>query len=417
MQIGKYSFGVGDRFAHQGEAQLSAVIQGSNRLGIEIIPVWNKSNREHAIVHSVPADTRREADAAVAKLNYGGAYYVDADHVNLANVDSFIASSDFFTLDVADRIGEKVPEEEIEAFVAANKHYVRLLGEMAFDVSEMQLRSVAGNFLPAVREAGCIYRHVREVKGHDGFVTEVSMDEVLEAQSPTELFFILKMIADEHIPVQTIAPKFTGRFNKGVDYAGDTALFAREFEEDLLVMDCAVRAFGLPAGLKLSIHSGSDKFSIYPVMGRLIKKYDKGIHVKTAGTTWLEELTGLAASGDRDAVALVKAVYEKAFGRFDELCAPYSTVLDIKKDELPKPAEVNGWTGEKIANTLRHIEGHPDYSPDFRQLLHVGYRIAAEFGTEYTGALKRNRDIIARQVVENLLDRHLLPMFNNIIDK
>jgi hypothetical protein len=165
--------------------------------------------------------------------------------------------------------------------------------------------------------------------------------------------------------------------------------------------------------LKLSIHSGSDKFSIYPIIGRLIKKHDKGIHVKTAGTTWLEELIGLAASDDRDAVALVKAIYEKAFGRFEELCAPYSTVIDIKEKELPNSEIVNGWTGEKIADTLRHIEGHPDYNPGFRQLLHVGYKVASEFGIEYTDALKKNKDIIAQQVIENLLDRHLLLMFNS----
>jgi hypothetical protein len=416
MEIGKYSFGVGDRFAHQGEAQLSAIIQGSNKLGIDISPVWNKSNREHTIVHSVPADTRREADAAVEKLSYGGAYYVDADHINLTNVDSFIASSNFFTLDVADYIGKKASTDEIEAFVTANKRYTGLLQipgiEKAFDVPETLLRSIAENFLFAVREAGRIYRHIREVKGNDEFVTEVSMDEVFEAQNPTEMFFILKMIADEQIPAQTIAPKFTGRFNKGVDYVGDVSLFAKEFEEDLLVIDYAVKEFGLPANLKLSIHSGSDKFSIYPVMGDLIKKYDKGIHVKTAGTTWLEELVGLAASEDRDAVALVKAIYGKTFGRFDELCAPYATVIDIKADELPKPEAVNEWTGGKIADTLRHIENHPDYNPSFRQLLHVGYKVAAEFGTEYTDALKKNKEIIAQQVIENLLDRHILLMFN-----
>ena len=88
--------------------------------------------------------------------------------------------------------------------------------------------------------------------------------------------------------MQTIAPKFTGRFNKGVDYVGDLDQFAREFEEDLLVIDFAVKEFGLPKELKLSVHSGSDKFSIYPIIAEAIAKYDKGIHLNTAGTTWLE---------------------------------------------------------------------------------------------------------------------------------
>ena len=237
------------------------------------------------------------------------------------------------------------------------------------------------------------------------------MDEVNDAQSPVEMFFILSAIAGEGIPAQTVAPKFTGRFNKGVDYAGDTAQFAREFEEDLLVIDYAVKAFGLPAGLKLSIHSGSDKFSIYPVMGELIRKYDKGIHVKTAGTTWLEEVTGLALSGDDDAIRLAKAIYGGALARFDELCSPYATVIDIDRNRLPLPEEVVGWSGRKLADTLRHIPGHPDYNPHFRQLIHVGYKVAAEYGEEFTHALETHRQIVGRQVAENICERHIKRLF------
>jgi tagaturonate epimerase len=105
------------------------------------------------------------------------------------------------------------------------------------------------------------------------------------------------MISREGIPVQTIAPKFTGRFNKGGDYVGDLTQFEKEFDEDLSVIAFAIREFGLADTLKLSVHSGSDKFSIYSIINRLIKKHDCGLHVKTAGTTWLEEVIGLAESG------------------------------------------------------------------------------------------------------------------------
>ncbi|MDR1938517.1 MAG: tagaturonate epimerase family protein [Tannerellaceae bacterium] len=415
MLIGKYSFGIGDRFAHQGEAQLRALIQASKTLGFDIVPVWNKSNREHIIVHSTPADTRKEADSAVEALDYKGAYFVDADHINLSNVDKFIEHSDFFTLDVADFIGQKAPQPDIDAFVAKNSSYTGKLHipgiSAPLDVPETLLRNIAGKFLHAVQEAGKIYRHIEGIKGAGNFIAEVSMDEVNDAQSPVEMFFILSAIAGEKIPAQTIAPKFTGRFNKGVDYVGDVAQFAREFEEDLLVIDYAVKEFGLPDNLKLSIHSGSDKFSIYPVMGQLIRKYDKGIHVKTAGTTWLEEIIGLAVAGDREAIKLAKAIYTGALARFDELCAPYATVIDIRKDELPSPGEVEGWTGEKLANTLRHIPGHPDYNPNFRQLIHVAYKVAAEFGTEYTHALENNKETVGRQVTENIYDRHIKRLF------
>jgi hypothetical protein len=219
------------------------------------------------------------------------------------------------------------------------------------------------------------------------------------------------MIAEQRIPIQTIAPKFTGRFNKGVDYAGDIKQFATEFEEDILVIDFAIKEFGLPDNLKLSIHSGSDKFSIYPVIGEIIKKHDKGIHVKTAGTTWLEEVIGLALAGG-EALKMAKSIYQNAYQRQDELCAPYADVIDIRRNELPTPEEVNTWSGKKFADTLRHIPGHPDYNSNFRQLIHVGYKIAAEYGGKYNSLLKQHHELIGRCVEENIYERHLKRLFN-----
>ena len=414
MKIGKYSFGTGDRFGHQGEAQLRALIKAADA-GIEICPVWNKSNREHTYIHSKPTDTRVEADAAVKALGYTGEYYVDADHINLGNVQGFISASNFFTLDVANKIGTASTPEQVETFVASSKNYSGTLNipgiEEPFVVSDQQIVTIANKFLAAIAEAGKIYNFIKEQKGNDDFVTEVSMDEVETPQTPVEMFFILKMIAEQAIPVQTIAPKFTGRFNKGVDYVGDVKQFALEFEEDVLVIDFAVKEFGLPENLKLSVHSGSDKFSIYPEIARVIKKYDKGIHVKTAGTTWLEEVIGLALAGG-EALELAKQIYKNALERQEELCAPYADVIDIKQDRLPSAEEVDLWSEEKFANTLRHIPGHPDYNPNFRQLIHVGYKIAAEAGEKYLGLLEKHSELIGSCVEENLFDRHLKRLFN-----
>jgi len=412
-KIGKYSFGIGDRFAHQGIAQLSALQKAQNG-GIEVTPVWNKSNREHMYVHSKPEDTRFEADQAVKELAYKGDYCVDADHINLSNVEGFVATSDFFTIDVASKIGIAATAEEVDAFVASCNAYTGELKIPAithpFHVDETLLRKIADKFLTAIAEAGKIYRFIAGKKGSDDFVTEISMDEVETPQSPVELFFILKMIANQGIPAQTIAPKFTGRFNKGVDYVGDVAMFAKEFEEDILVIDYAVKEFQLMDNLKLSVHSGSDKFSIYPEIQRIITKYDKGIHVKTAGTTWLEEVIGLAVSGG-EALKAAKSIYAQALSRQEELCAPYADVIDIRADELPTAEEVAEWSSEKFANTLRHIPGHPDYNPNLRQLIHVGYKIASEMGTYYTDLLKANKVIIGQCVEENLYDRHLKRLF------
>lgn len=414
MKLGKYSFGIGDRFSHEGKAQLAALIEGAGKYPFEFVPVWNKSNREHQIIGTEPADTRREADEAVMEMGYGKPYFVDADHINMNNVDRFIDASDFFTIDVADYIGKPADAESVCKFIQNNLKYAGTLSipgiQEPFKVDRSLLELLAGKYLFATQEAGRIYRHIASKKGADNFVTEVSMDEVDAPQTPIEIFFILSALAQEKIPAQTIAPKFTGRFNKGVEYVGDTAQFEKEFREDLLVIDYAVKEFGLPEGLKLSIHSGSDKFSIYPIMGRLIRQYDKGIHIKTAGTTWLEENIGLALA-DTQALELAKKIAISALGRMEELCIPYATVIDINPANLPTAEQIASWDGNQYARALRHNQQDPLYNPDFRQLVHVSYKIAAELAPEFYAALERNAGVVAEQVKENILDRHIARLF------
>jgi hypothetical protein len=414
MKLGKYSIGVGDRFAHQGEAQLRAIMK-ANETGLEISPVWNKSNREHIYVHTHPQDVRREADAAVAALGYKGKYFVDADHINLNTVEPFVATADFFTLDVAAFIGKPVAEADVAEFIASCRKYLGELHipgiEKPINVTEELLREVAGKFLAATAHASEIYKYLVDKKGKGNFITEVSMDEVESPQTPVDMLFILKMLADKGVPAQTIAPKFTGRFNKGVDYRGDLKQFAREFEDDVLVIDYAVKEFGLPEELKLSIHSGSDKFSIYPIMAQVIKKYDKGLHLKTAGTTWLEEVIGLAKA-DGEALETAKKIYAHSHDKKDELCAPYADVIDIDGEKLPSIEEVNAWNSEKYVNSLRHIPGHPDYNSNFRQLIHVAYKVAADLGEEYTSMLEKYSKVVGECVEENIYERHLKRLFN-----
>src|SRR2546425_628322 len=243
LRLGKYSLGMGDRFAHQARPQLQACVMAANQ-GTEVIPVWNKSNREHLTIGSDPGSTR------------------------------------------------------------------------------------------AVAEAARIYRHIAGKKGEANFITEVSMDETDQPQTPPELLVILAALADERVPLQTIAPKFTGRFNKGVDYVGDLAQFEKEFNEDLAVIAFAIKQYGLPASLKLSVHSGSDKFSIYAPMRRALARFGSGLHLKTAGTTWLEEVIGLAEAGG-NGLAVAKDIYADALAHGDGLCAPYAAVIGIDAKKLP----------------------------------------------------------------------------------
>ncbi|MGB7189957.1 MAG: tagaturonate epimerase family protein [Acidobacteriaceae bacterium] len=411
--LSKYSLGVGDRFGHQAKAQLAACGLAFAQ-GVEITPVWNKSNREHSIIGSDPSSTRAAADAAVKAMAWAKPYFCDADHINLSTVDRFLAPCDFYTIDVADFIGKPAEAGAIESFTQRHRE---LIGSIDLDgidekisIATEQLRAVAAKFLFAVQEAGKVYRKIESAKGKGNFIAEVSMDETDAAQTPAELLIILAAIADEGIPIQTIAPKFSGRFNKGVDYVGDVAQFAREMSLDMAVIRHAVAKYGLPADLKLSVHSGSDKFSIYPAIYEAMKKFDTGVHLKTAGTNWLEEVIGLAESGG-EALALAKEIYAGAWSHMEELCAPYATVIDIDPKKLPAPSEVEGWTSEQFTSALRHNPADPAYNPSFRQLLHVGFKVAAKMGRRYLDLLEANETVIARNVTENLYQRHIAPVF------
>ena len=400
MKLEKYSFGIGDRFSQQGEAQLKALMK-AKEMGIEIVPVWNKSNREHQIIRSSPADTRKEADQAVSALGWTDPFYVDADHINLVTVNPFMEHSDFFTLDVADYIGSEAEAKEMENFLTRASAYT---GEVKipgigdpFLISPDTLREIAGKFLGAVAKAAQIYKHIESKKGAGNFIAEVSMDEVESAQTPEELFFILLMISHYGIPAQTIAPKFTGRFNKGVDYVGDVDQFRREFEQDLLVIDFAVKTFELPDNLKLSIHSGSDKFTIYPVMA----KHTRGlVHLKTAGTSYLEALRAIAGIDPQ----LFRKILVFSFARYDEDKATYHVSADpsqaLRSEDL---------TDDALATVLDNFHN--------RQMLHVTFGSVLTtlqddgsylFKDRFFAALRSDKEAYY-DVLEIHFDKHLIP--------
>jgi len=413
LKLGKYSLGVGDRFAQQAAAQLKACVLAAG-LGVEVIPVWNKSNREHLIIGSDPATVRAAAAAAVRELGWRKPWHVDADHIRLETVDRFLPHADFYTIDVADSIGKPAAATAIKAFADRHPELVGILTipgiQAPVQIARADVERVARKFLFAVQEAAAIYGHIAQAKGEGNFITEVSMDETDTPQTPPELLIILAALAGEKVPLQTVAPKFTGRFNKGVDYVGDLAQFEKEFNDDLCVIAFAVKNYGLPDNLKLSVHSGSDKFSIYGPIHRALKRHNAGLHLKTAGTTWLEEIIGLAETGG-EGLTLAKEIYREAIARMDELCGPYASVIDIDRAKLPDPATVSQWTGAQFAAAVRHDPRCKDFNPHIRQLLHVGYKLAAHKLDRYLVLVQGSNGVITRGVTHNLFDRHLKPIF------
>jgi hypothetical protein len=383
--------------------------------GVEVVPVWNKSNREHVFVGSQPQSVFDAAQAAVQSLKWKQPWHVDADHIRLETVERFLPCSDFFTIDVADSIGQPASAEAVAEFVGRHPELsgtVSIAG-MAdpFHTSQGEVARVAAKYLLATQEAGKIYRHIAKWKGsEEKFIAEVSMDETDAPQTPPELLIILAALADEGVRAQTIAPKFTGRFNKGVDYQGDLVRFEQEFNDDLAVIAHAVSRYPLPSNLKLSVHSGSDKFSLYPIIRRSLQRTNAGLHLKTAGTTWLEELIGLAEAGG-EGLALAKEIYAQALEHVEELRAPYASVIAIDSVKLPPASEVLHWSGARYVNALRHIPDHPEFNPHFRQLLHVAFKLAAKAGTRYLNLVKMNESVVARNVTENIYERHMRPLF------
>jgi hypothetical protein len=414
LPIEKYTFGTGDRFAHQAAAQLKA-LQKAQEKGLNLGIVWNKSNREHKTIGSEPSQVRQAGDQAVKATGWSGAYYFDADHITFETVDRFIPHCTFFTMDVADLIGKRASDQEIQKFLVSASKYIEQpisipgLPEPLV-ITKAQAENAAAQFLAAAQSAGKLYQKIASQKEPASFVTEVSMDEVDTPQGPGDLVLILLALAQQEIPLQTIAPRFSGRFNKGVDYVGDVDQFRKEFEADLLVAAWAAKEFGLPQTLKLSVHSGSDKFRIYPVIGELLKKHNLGIHVKTAGTTWLEEIIGLAEAGGTG-LQVAKDVYSQCLSRIDELAGPYASVIDIDPAKLPSADLVQSWDSKTFARSVRHDQSDSLYNPSMRQLMHVGYKVAAEMGPRFLSALEEHEEVIGAQVTENLWDRHIRRMF------
>ena len=411
MQLPRFSIGMGDRFGQEGVAQLRA-LQKAKASGMQVFPVWNKSNREHGLSGTHPSDTRASAEKAVQQAGWRDGYLVDADHINLSNVERFLPSCDFFTLDVADRIGTPLAEEDRARLCDALRPWaIRPWPNLGLPhpPGVSSLEGVIREYGSAMVEAGRIYRRILQSRGATSFITEVSTDEASQPQSPWVLFLILGALAQEGVPVQTVAPKFSGEFHKGVDYLGDPEKFRVEFSQDLEAVRIAIEEFGLPGDLKISIHSGSDKFSLYPVIRDVVSLRQAGFHLKTAGTTWLEELIGLALHGGEE-LRLVKEIYSQAYRRKEELIQPYATVVAIDNGDLPAPNLVQGWTGDQFVSALQHNPSNPGFCPALRQLLHIAFKIAAEMRGPFLQALASARGLVEENVTLNLWERHLRPL-------
>ena len=411
-QLRKFSLGIGDRFAQQGVFQLEALLEAS-KLGVHISPVWNRSNREHQVLETNPLAVRQEADHAVKTLDWSDSYFVDADKITIDTVDKYISHANYFSVDVSGEIDRSADDKEINRLVEVCNDALGVAtvdGVDDHEITTYELTAMAQKFCRAALAVKQVYDRILAERKVKDFAIEVSMDEAQVNQTPFEIYYMLLFLSKYQVPVDVIGPKFKGAFKKGVDYEDDVEAFANEFEHFILVIKHLIKNTNLPEQLKLVVHSGSDKFSIYPVMHELMIKHQVGIHLKTSGTTWLEELIGLAEAGG-SYLEIAKSIYCVALNRYDITIQKYGNMLKIDLLKLPSAQDVMSWTSEQYCRALTHNQNDEAYNPHMRQLLHTAYKIAHEKGDAYLQAIAENKQLVGTKVKENLLNRHIKPLF------
>lgn len=258
-------------------------------------------------------------------------------------------------------------------------------GEVRFD-GDAFLRAVV-KYGGAIAHTASMYRHLQSVAKGD-FELEVSVDETESPTTPAEHYFFANELKRLGVEWVSMAPRFVGRMEKGVDYIGDLDIFREKFAEHVAVM----RTLG---PYKISIHSGSDKFSIYPICVELAGGH---VHLKTAGTSYLEALRAIA----KVEPSLFRDIYEFARARYETDKATYHVSADLAK---VRPAEE--LSDEELAGVLDEF--------DARQVLHVtfGSVLTVEEGKTFRvplmDVLRRNEET-HYDVLAHHLGRHVAPL-------
>jgi hypothetical protein len=241
------------------------------------------------------------------------------------------------------------------------------LEDMVLAFDEVSLARAAAKYGGAVAHTAAMYRHLAAQMGGRVFELEVSVDETETPTSPLEHYFVASELRRLGVQWVSLAPRYLGRFEKGVDYLGDLA----EFDVDLAKHAVIARAMG---PYKLSIHSGSDKFRVYPVFAR----HTGGlVHLKTAGTSYLEALRAIAEAKPD----LFRRVLAYALERYAEDSATYHVSADPGKVPLPETLPLDA-----LAGVLDLFDG--------RQVLHVTFGSVLErFGGDLLAALEENEEV------------------------
>ena len=386
----KRSFGLGDRLGIAGPGHLDVFKK------YDAYPILaQQSIRELHLTNRRYEDVLDAATFAVFKEGYKDGFGADGDHLKKPEEIEYALSLGFsmITLDCSDYIrndiGSMSDEDVLKQDVLSSEYENRYLNQ-TFEVDghlihfdELSLKKSILIYKEAVNYAAKIYRtYLADGNAKANF--EVSIDETGTPTSPTEHYFVANELAIRDVKLDTMAPRFCGEFQKGVDYVGDID----QFEKELIVHVAIANHFGY----KLSIHSGSDKFSIFELIG----KHTKGhFHVKTAGTNWLEAMRVVAYTDP----SLYREVHAYALSMFKEASKFYHVSTDLNKiphlDTL-KDDELVDLFKNNDSRQLIHItygyilnvkdeDGHFIFKTKLYQLWHEKQDVYRQFLSEHIG--------------------------------
>lgn len=360
------SFGFGDRLGLATPGHIAAV------RGTKFASIFaQQSVRENARTGRTPQQVMDDARRAVDAAQWDGPWGADADHLKtLEDLPPFVeAGYTFFTVDPGEYVDNSADTDSLdilrqkikgfnwEELAGLYLHEDAKPGWGRFDGESLMRATV--KYGKAIRHAVAMFKRLSEMKAEFDF--EMSVDETDSPTTPLEHFFIASEVTRLGVRFTSLAPRFIGRFEKGVDYIGDLNSLDAE-----LAKHAAVTAhFGT---YKLSLHSGSDKFSVYPLIA---KHWGERIHVKTAGTSYLEALRVLAKHEPN----LFLKIYSLGRDRYETDKRTYH--VSAKLDALPETDDL------------------PSLLNDFhaREVLHVTFGSAlAQFGTELRTALVKHDD-------------------------
>ncbi|OGO60098.1 MAG: hypothetical protein A2032_06395 [Chloroflexi bacterium RBG_19FT_COMBO_49_13] len=393
------SAGMGDRLGIATPGHVRAV----NEVQGKIAPIFaQQSIREMNRTGRNPQQVMDDTTWGVFEEGWQGGIGADADHLKTTDdIDACLAAGfTLFTIDPGAYVDNESTSDGLNRLIEKAEllptnfqpKQTGLLGK-TFVIEGFHLTFDEPTLLKAVVKYGKAIAHVvrmndhlRRVAQNHAVEVEISMDETELPTSPVEHIYIASELQRMGVEWVSFAPRFVGRFEKGVDYIGDLA----SFEDDLAIHAAIARQLG---PYKLSLHSGSDKFSIYPAF---VEKTHGLAHLKTAGTSYLEALRTIAAL-DKE---FIKEIYTFALERFETDKQSYLMSAQISK--APKPDQITDWTV-----VLNQFDG--------REILHVTYGSVLtqkvngakwRFYDRFMSILQSNRELYFTNLVSHF-KRHL----------